>query len=332
MKKILSIALLIACVFGFGNIVNVSATTLDQLQNNDIKKEGSNGSYTLTLINSTSENLEIQSGEKVILNLAGHTLNNTTTSGKFTVDYPTIKIAKGGTLTIKGDGSIIRTNKCDGSELKQAIIDNYGTLNLESGFISPQGAANYGIYNHTGSTLNMTGGRVSTMNDKTYGLWNEGTANISGGRFDQNNYPGNSDYAAQPAVVNSPSGNLNISGGEFINLTGHEIPTVAPISGSETTITGGKFEYQDPKTHVSKSQNISQYLPTGYTMDKYGNVIKPANENEPSTTEKEDTQNNVEENNNEKNPNTSDSIYSWISIIVASIIGLTYIIKKKIFN
>ncbi len=326
MKKILSIALLIACVLGFGNIANVSATTLDQLQNDSIKKEGSNGNYTLTLINSTSENLEIQSGEKVILNLAGHTLNNTTTSGQFTVDYPTIKIAQGGTLTIKGDGTIIRTNKYDGSELKQAIIDNYGTLNLESGFISPQGAANYGIYNHTGSTLNMTGGRVSTMNDKTYGLWNEGTANISGGRFDQNNYPGNSDYAAQPAVVNSPSGNLNISGGEFINLTGHEIPTVAPISGSETTITGGKFEYQDLEKNTVSSQDISQYLPAGYTMDKYGNVIKPASENEPTTSE-ENSQN-VEENNNVKNPNTSDTIIYSVIAITISAIGLAFTYKK----
>ena len=326
MKKILSIALLIACVLGFGNIANVSATTLDQLQNDSIKKEGSNGNYTLTLINSTSENLEIQSGEKVILNLAGHTLNNTTTSGQFTVDYPTIKIAQGGTLTIKGDGTIIRTNKYDGSELKQAIIDNYGTLNLESGFISPQGAANYGIYNHTGSTLNMTGGRVSTMNDKTYGLWNEGTANISGGRFDQNNYPGNSDYAAQPAVVNSPSGNLNVSGGEFINLTGHEIPTVAPISGSETTITGGKFEYQDLEKNTVSSQDISQYLPAGYTMDKYGNVIKPASENEPTTSE-ENSQN-VEENNNVKNPNTSDTIIYSVIAITISAIGLAFTYKK----
>ena len=328
MKKILSIALLIACVFGFGNIVNVSATTLDQLQNDSIKKEGSNGNYTLTLLDTTNENLEIQSGEKVILNLAGHTLNNTTTSGLLTVDLPTIKILEGGTLTIKGDGNITRTSKYKSEN--EAIIQNFGTLNLESGFISPQVAAKYGIYNYPSGILNMTGGRVSTLNDKTYGLWNEGTANISGGRFDQSNYPGNGDYAAQPAVVNSPNGNLNISGGEFINLTGHEIPTVAATPGSKTTITGGKFEYQDLEKNTVSSQDISQYLPTGYTVDKYGNVIKPASENEPTTSE-ENSQN-VEENNNVKNPNTSDSIYSLISIIAVSIIGLSYIIKKKIFN
>ena len=40
----------------------------------------------------------------------------------------------------------------------------------------------------------------------------------------------------------------------------------------------------------------------------------------------------VKPENNPKNPNTSDSIYSWISIIAISIIGLTYTIKKKIFN
>ena len=324
MKKMLSIALLIACVFGFGNIVNVSATTLDQLQNNDIKKEGSNGNYTLTLLGTTNENLEIQSGEKVILNLAGHTLNNTTTSGQFTVDYPTIKIAQGGTLTIKGDGSISRTNKYNESD-NQAIIDNYGTLNLESGSISPQVAAKYGIYNRAGSVLNMTGGRISTMHAENYGLWNEGTANISGGRFDQNIYPIGSDYASSPAIVNTPNGNLNISGGEFINLTGHEIPTVAPTSGSKTTITGGKFEYQDPKTHVSKSQNIS--LPTGYTMDEYGNVIK-LSENEPTPSEKEDTQNNTEENNNVKNPNTSDIIIYSVIAITISAIGLAFTYKK----
>ena len=332
MKKIVSIVLLIMCVFGFANIKVVSATTIANLNNDDIEKNVENDVIYLKLINTTSENLEIQEGEIVVLDLNGKTLNNTTTSGELTVDLPTIRIAEGGTLTIKGDGSITRTQKYAESQLQQAIIDNYGTLNLnlsENGFISPQVASTYGIYNHLAGILNMTGGRVSTMNKTTYGLWNEGTANISGGRFDQNKYVVGDDYADQPAVVNSPTGKLNITGGDFINMTGYETPTVAPITGSETTVTGGKFEYQDPTTYAVKSQNISNLLPEGYTTDNYGNVIEEP-ESEPEPTVPEDSENTQEE--TEPNPNTYDTNIVYMGLALLSLGTVIVSIKKLINN
>lgn len=336
MKKIIFISLLVVGIFGFSNITNVSATTMDQLTNNDIQKVSKdNKEYELTLNASTNENLEIKNGEKVILNLNGHTLNNTIDSGNIQVDDPTIKIEEGGTLTIQdkssnGSGSITRTTKFPGSQIQQAIIDNYGTLNLEAGFISPQGAAIYGIYNHTDSILNMTGGRISTMHKNTFGLWNEGTANINGGRFDQNKYIVGDDYADQPAIVNSTSGNLSITDGIFMNLTGYEMSTVVPIGDSIISITGGKFEYQDPITHVSKSQDITQYLSSDYEVDKNGNVIKKENQENTPIEPEEESQTTVES--NEKNPNTSDNIVNLLSIISVSAVGLLITIKKTILS
>ena len=42
--------------------------------------------------------------------------------------------------------------------------------------------------------------------------------------------------------------------------------------------------------------------------------------------------NNEKDSNKEKNPKTKDDIYTWISIISTGIVGLSYTIKKKIFN
>ena len=329
MKKIVSIALLIMCVFGFANIKTVSATKLSDLQQNtnfEVKDE--DGVTYLKLLNTTNENIEIEDGETVVLDLNGKTLNNTTTSGNLTVDYPTIKIADGGTLTIKGSGSITRTTKYAESQLQQPIIDNYGTLNLDlddNGFISPQVASTYGIYNHSTGVLNMTGGRVSTLHKSTYGLWNEGTANISGGRFDQNKIS-DDDYADQPAVVNGPTGKLNITDGEFINMTGNETPTLAPVNGSETEVTGGKFEYQDPTTYAVKSQNMSSLLPEGYTTDNYGNVIKePEEEPEPTP---EDTENPTDE---EEAPETLDIGLTYIGLALLGL-GASIVTVRKLKN
>lgn len=326
MKKILSIALLTACVFGFANIKNVSATTLDKLNNSNINKVSKeNNVYELTLNATTNENLEIQNGENVTLNLNGHTLNNTTTSGDLTVDLPTIKIAEGGTLTITGKGAITRTSKYNESELHQAIISNFGTLNLnldETANILVSGAADYGIYNQASGILNMTGGRVSTMHKLNYGLWNEGTANISGGRFDQSKLT-EEDYADAPAVVNSTNGKLNITGGQFINLTGQEIPTVAPITGSKTTITGGQFEYQDLTTGIVKKQDISMYLSDEYETDRYGNVIKKTENSDNTTTTTPEIQKQPETTATRvENPNTADNILSCIFIGFISLVSL----------
>ena len=319
MKKILSLVLMSICMFGFGKGVN--AIDLDSLPNENISKEQSGNIYNLKLQQTANENLRIRSGENVVLDLNGKTLSNDAKE-----NAPTIWIEKGATLTIKGSGYIQRPALCtaEGSTGTQAVINNWGTLNLESGYILPTSASIIGINNFADATVNISGGMIGTTEENTYGLWNNGKVNITGGQFNQGL------NANQPIVVNGSTGNLNITGGNFINTTGNNVPSLAPVGGSKTTITGGKFEYQDLEKNTVSSQDISQYLPTGYTMDKYGNVIKPASENEPTTSE-ENSQN-VEENNNVKNPNTTDNIYSWVSIIAFSIIGLSYIIKKKIFN
>ena len=260
-----------AIVAMFAAVVSVNAATIDDLKGETYKEfvqvTESDGVTTVKLLKLTSLNLKVQSGEKVVLDLNGNTLNNTTTEGQTQVDYPTIKVEKNGTLTIKGNGNITRTAKYDGSIISQAIIDNYGVLNLEGGNIIPQIASTYGIRNLKEATVNVSGGRVSTLYETNYGLWNEGTANISGGQFDQ------SSQANMPAVVNAPGAEMNITGGVFRDMTGKKLQTVAPVSGSKTTVTGGQFDRQDPSNgYASEPQDMSAFMPEGYDMDRYGNV------------------------------------------------------------
>ncbi len=260
-----------AIVAMFAAVVSVNASTIEKLKDeapkDTVDVTESNGVTTIKLLQSTSFNLEVKDGEKVVLDLNGHALNNTTSEGKIEVDHPTITVEKNGTLTIKGSGSITRTTQYPNSQISQAIIDNYGVLNLEGGFISPQGAAIYGIRNLAGATINVSGdARVSTVYAKTYGLWNEGTANINGGQFDQ------SLNADMPAVVNSQNAKMNITDGVFRDMTGKKLQTVAPVGNAETTITGGKFDRQDTSTGSYEQQDMSAFIPEGYEMDRYGNV------------------------------------------------------------
>ncbi len=266
-----------AMIAMFAMVVTVNAATITDLKEDPYKDSvevtEDDEVTTIKLLKTAEFNLEVKDGEKVVLDLNGHTLNNTIEEGKLQVDCPTIKVEKNGTLTIKDSGtsgSITRTKAYPESQLQQAIIDNYGELNLEGGFISPQIASVYGIRNLAGATINVSGGRVSTLYEKNYGLWNAGTANISGGQFDQ------SYQADMPAVVNSQNAKMNITGGIFRDMTGKKIQTVAPVTGSETIITGGQFDRQDPETFVSEPQDMSAFIPDGYIVDSYGKVmVKP---------------------------------------------------------
>ena len=256
-------------------VVSVRATTIAELSGTTFEKtQDENGVWTIKLLDTTNENLEIGTDEVVVLDLNGQRLDNTTTSGRFIVDMPTITIAEGGTLTIISSGTgfamITRTHNCEGSQLKQAIIDNRGVLNLEAGYISPQVAASYGIRNLEGAVLNVSGNaNIAIVSENTYGLWNDGIAHINGGRFDQGV---NANY---PAVVNNQGAEMNITDGLFRDTTGKKLQTVVPVGESKLTITGGQFDRQDPNNNfASEPQDMSNYMPEGYSVDQYGKITE----------------------------------------------------------
>lgn len=100
---------------------------------------------TVTLLKDTAENVTIANGQSITLNLGGCELKNGNSA---------ITVQNMGTLTVK-DSSAEQTGKIVSNGADDAI-DNYGTLNVESGTIQG-GTAWYGIYAGADSVTNVYG-------------------------------------------------------------------------------------------------------------------------------------------------------------------------------
>ena len=276
----------------------------------------------LTQPNSNDQgyDLKVAKDESLTLDLAGH---------KF-LSYSgiAIEVENGGTLIIndsEGKGSIV---------LSQASIDNHnmpilnsGTLTINGGTIIASTENATGILNNGTLTVN-DGAVIKTTGTNVFGITNHGTTNIQGGTFEQG--------AVYSIIMNS--GKMTIEDGVF-NTSGNgkhnSLITNQDLTDhdSELIINGGNYQsnlviFNDPQENAviyngifQNPDNVAKYLAENLIFDESGNIIKkPANVT-------------VNENKKEeKNPNTSDYIYTCISIIAVSIIGLSYIIKKKIFN
>ena len=321
-KTILSILFGIFTLVLMIGKVNAATTTLSNIDDSNeyFEKIANNGTVTLNLKKDASACLEIQNGENVILNLNGHNLNNV-----YNELCPTIKVLKGASLTIIGSDSniISHTAVATDKSVTFPVILNDGTLNVQGGYILVGDKENspYGIQNNSTGNLTISGGKITIGSAETFGVFNKGgNVKITDGTFIQGA------DANQPLVFNA-SGNIEVTDGTFRDTSGNQnTKSIGDTANAKTTIKGGTFEYQNVEEGSVTKQDIKEYLPSGYEIDDRGNVIKPANENEPTTSE-ENSQN-VEENNNVKNPNTSDVIiYSLIAITISAI-GLAFAYKK----
>lgn len=270
--------------------------------------------------NNQGYDLKVAKGESLTLDLAGH---------KFLSHSGiAIEVENGGTLVIndsKGNGSIVLSQASIGNH--NMPILNSGTLTINGGTIIASTENATGILNNGTLTVNE-GAVIKTTGTNVFGITNLGTTNIQGGTFEQG--------AVYSIIMNS--GKMTIEDGVFNtsdNGKHNSLITNQDLTGhdSELIINGGNYQsnlviFNDPQEDVviyngtfQNPDNVAKYLAEGLIFDESGNIIKkPAN-----VTVDENKQ-------EEKNPNTNDSIYSWISIIAISIIGLTYTIKKKIFN
>ena len=271
----ISLIMVLICAFAFGFNTTVQATTkLNELTEDfqDITKtNNSDGSYTLTLNNTTSINLEITSGEKVTLDLNGKTLSNDQTEG-----MPTILVDQGAELTIidssEGSAFIHRNNVVQGFVGMQPVVRNNGILTIKGGTILPAEQSCYGIENS--GKLTISGGGITVSTENTYGIFNNknGEVNITDGRFQQG-VGLNGQLANFPLVVNQ--GKLNITGGTFINSTGNKVPSIADVTGGIASVTGGKFVYQDPNNgYAQENQDMSTLIPDNFELDRNGNVVE----------------------------------------------------------
>ena len=147
---------------------------------------------TVTLLTDVTENVEITKGKKVTLDLNGCTLNGGTGTAKAALrNLGTITItdsSKGKTGTIKRDdeGTV--------GETSYYVIDNQGTMTIESGTVS-----NNSGYRKTNPSGSMVGSSLIRNGDDT-----AATLTITGGTLEQKNFI---------AIKNGSLGTLNVSGG-----------------------------------------------------------------------------------------------------------------------
>ncbi len=334
MKKILMFGVI--AMFTLFLINDVNAATIDQLKSwypgTKIKVEDidvSSKNYKLILEeNLTDENgqdIVVQKGETVTIDLAGHTLTSFSVSA--------VEVQAGAIVNII-DSSADHTGKIvNKRDVAYSVIGNKGTLKIEGGTISSNLAGHAAILN-TGE-LTIDGGKIETTVDNAFGITNAGKATINGGEFIQGkNYS---------VIVNNAE--LKLNGGIFTSKTGEShnalITNLTATSDelkklevnentkADLTITNGEFNTdfvlsnkQSDKVNIKggkfgETKSIENYLDENLTFDAEGNVI----------VKKEEPKTNIQS--TEKNPNTSDILPLSIGALLISGIGLIYLLKKK---
>mgnify|MGYP004510758889 CR=1 FL=1 len=173
---------------------------------------------TITLLADTNENVTIEAGKNITLDLNGFTLNGGTGTAKAAIlNYGTVVIkdsSKAATGTIKRDDSGIV------GETSYYVIRNLGTMTIESGNIE-----NNSGYRKANSTGAMIGSSLICNGDDDPGAM----LTIKGGKFTQLNFI---------AIKNGALGNLIVTGGEITSE--HS----AIQNWFNATVTGGTIKGQ----------------------------------------------------------------------------------------
>lgn len=346
LRNILGVMVLSMMVF----ITGVNAATVDESKAPDkvfigwdanVDVEVREDVFYVTLTGDIKQDLIIEDGEVVVLDLAGNKFEN------FTLATEAIKVEKGGELT---------------------IIDSVGT-----GVVTHQEGSTYGPITNLG-TLTIEGGNYE-INDSFYVVRNEGTATIKGGTFTSTSTDtsliGNIRYvdktvtpvltiedgtftAISNTVKNNPNSEITINGGTFTseNAFALENNGVAVVNGGELTSTNNSAIRttinSDSETSLkvantavlSSSADKADYtiydatlaadVTEDYdvTLDEDGNVVFTEKEEVETPTEPETPSEPVVE-----NPSTSDNVLTYMIIGVISLLGIasaSLYLKKRI--
>ena len=174
---------------------------------------------TITLLDNVTENVEIKANKNLTLDLNGFTLNGGTGTAKAALtNYGTITITDS---SADKTGTIKRDDKGIEGEISYYVINNKGTMTIESGTVS-----NNSGYRKTNPTGSMSGSSLICNGDDDALT---PVLNIEGGKFVQENFI---------AIKNGLLGTLNVSGGEISSK--HS----AIQNWYKATITGGTINGQ----------------------------------------------------------------------------------------
>ena len=260
-------------------IILLSFSGADAITKDDIEYDESNvivsekdGVYTLKLTGDASENFEVKTGEKIILDLNGYTFTN------LIEEESVIKIENGGELTIvdssmEKDGIIMVSDNFDS---ESPVINNAGVLVINSGIIRVNDSKRMGIYNL--GELTFDGGVIENTKDATWGITNTGKI-INDGDFIQG--------ATSSIILNEKD--MEINGGNFESMGNFEHETLITNRGlgnAKIIITDGEFNSNeimsnDDEDEIliiggSYSNDISKYVKNGYSYYN-GSVVKNIN-------------------------------------------------------
>ena len=348
-KIIIVLALVLILTFAYS--INVKAATMSNLVDWNVATSEGN-EYTLNANNNGSaikQDIVIQNGENVVLDLNGQTLTN------FTDGCSTITVENGGILTVSGTGIITNT-----SNNNVPTITNNGTLTIVGGNITSNNT-NYATCILNNGTVEVNGGTITTTTQKCWGLTNSGTAKIQAGTFEQKG-----DFSV---IMNA--GDMTISGGTINVTSGYSAITNESADGNsaslkvtDVTVTGAKYIISNPGDEevavtggtFGTDSNISEILGDSYIVDENGEVVEaPENPDTPTPEEPSDDEDLTEEKptdeeitDNEvvetpdvdsdvnetdgevsENPKTGDTIIVFATIFVVAIVGLVVTLKAK---
>ncbi|WP_079535899.1 InlB B-repeat-containing protein [Phoenicibacter congonensis] len=234
---------------------------------------------TVTLLTDATEDATIAAGKNITLDLGNKKLTNTNT-GK-----ATLTIAKGATATLK-NGSIVGgtsfyTIQNNGTatfedvtatagNTDSSMIDNWGTLTIESGSYS--GGLNV-VKSEEDSTLNISGGRFElsyATNGYTGVVFAYGNTTITGGEFIQSltttgrwNHP----QVVATGVVDGHTAITRVTGGHFVNKLSREniFRGIGKGTSDNFEVSGGTFNKS-----ISEGYCADGFIPTKKADGTYG--------------------------------------------------------------
>lgn len=266
------------------------------------------GSYKLT---GDIEKANLVFDGNVVIDLNGHTLTfdtygldeddnvtfngNGTVNGVMTADSNAKLIINGGNfngdITVRGETDLVITDGTFTNDMGGAIhVETFGNVTISGGKFTG-GAGASAMYIMEEANVTISGGEFTSQGDNGVEV-ETGVLNISGGVFKG---------AVAGLMLGEPT--LNLSGGKFISTNNGGITTYIRTATNDTFnswLLDG-YEYS-PAVSVS-------------TNDYYAFSQKEIEVKKIATEEVEEPKTN--------NPNTSDNIMIYISLLGLSLIGLT---------
>ena len=199
--------------------------------------DGIKGTGTVTLDQDYTEDITIQQGQNITLNLNGKKLTNKTGH--------TITVEQGATLTINGVGTVDNVTHAKSALVNygEVVLNNGVTLerSSEKGTLSPYSDGSnscYTILNDKGATMTINNATVKNSGGYSSAIRNGGDSECNDEShltIKDGNFSGGLN-----AVKNDECGILTIDGGTFSNTSQYVI-----MNWNKATITNGTFSVKD---------------------------------------------------------------------------------------